>query len=88
MADIITDYYILFHNHTDGMKLYQYIKEHGAYARICPVPRSASDCCGMSLLVLEEDIEAVCRCIDDSNIPVIGIAELPRNINPHRDRYC
>lgn len=88
MSEIVTDYYILFHNHTDGMKLYQYIKDHGAFARICPVPRAVSECCGMSLIVLNDDIEAACQCIDDSGIPIVGIAELPRNINPHRDRYC
>lgn len=88
MTAPVTDYYILFHNHTDGMALYQYIKKQGAVARICPVPRTASECCGMSLLVLKEDIETVCSCIDESGINIIGIAELPRNIDPHRDRYC
>jgi len=84
----INDYYILFRNHTEGMALYQYIKQHGGVARICPVPRTASECCGMSLLVLPEDIETVCRLVDESDIQVLGIAELPRNIDPHRDRYC
>ena len=84
----IIDYYVLFHNHTEGMALYQYIRSHGANARICPVPRSVSACCGMSLLVLEEDIAAVRRCVEDSGISIAGIAELPRDIDPHRDRYC
>jgi len=86
--EVVNDYYILFHNHTDGMALYQYIRKNGAAARICPVPRAVSECCGMSLLVLPEDIEPVCRLVDESGVPVIGIAELPRNINPNRDRYC
>ena len=84
----IIDYYILFHNHTEGMALYQYIRSHGAQARICPVPRSVSACCGMSLLVLEEDIAAVRRRVEDSGIAIAGIAELPRDIDPRRDRYC
>lgn len=84
----VNDYYILFHNHTEGMALYQYIKQHGGTARICPVPRAASECCGMSLLVLPEDIEQVRSLVDESGIEIIGITELPRNINPHRDRYC
>ena len=84
----IIDYYVLFHNHTEGMALYQYIRSHGANARICPVPRSASACCGMSLLVWEEDIEAGRQCVKDSGISIAGIAELPRDIDPHRDRYC
>ena len=84
----IIDYYVLFHNHTEGMALYQYLRSHGARARICPVPRAVSACCGMSLLVLEEDIAAVRRCVADSGISIAGIAELPRDIDPHRDRYC
>ena len=84
----IIDYYILFHNHTEGMALYQYLRSHGANARICPVPRSVSACCGMSLLVLEEDIAAVRRRVEDSGISIAGIAELPRDIDPRRDRYC
>ena len=87
-APEIIDYYILFQNHTDGMALYQYIRSHGANARICPVPRTASACCGMSLLVLEEDIEAVRRCVAESGITILDIVGLPRDINPHRDRYC
>ena len=83
-----TDYYILFHNHTEGMALYQYLRSHGAKARICPVPRAASACCGMSLLVLKEDIAAVRQCVADSGIAIAGIAELPRDIDPRRDRYC
>lgn len=87
-APEIIDYYILFHNHTEGMALYQYIRAHGANARICPVPRTASACCGMSLLVLEEDIEAVRRCVAESGITILDIVGLPRDINSHRDRYC
>lgn len=84
----VTDYYILFHNHTEGMALYQYLRSHGERARICPVPRTVSACCGMSLLVLEEDIAAVRRRVEDSGIAIAGIAELPRDIDPRRDRYC
>lgn len=84
----ITDHYILFHNHTEGMALYQYIRAHGGKARICPVPRAVSACCGMSLLVLEEDLETARRCVADSGIAIAGIAALPRDIDPRRDRYC
>lgn len=87
-APAIIDYYILFHNHTEGMALYQYLRAHGANARICPVPRTASDCCGMSLLVLAEDIAAVRRCAEESGISFLDIVGLPRDIDPRRDRYC
>ena len=33
------DYYVLFHNHTEGMKLYQYARGQGIPVRISPAPR-------------------------------------------------
>ncbi|MGM9662753.1 MAG: DUF3343 domain-containing protein [Oscillospiraceae bacterium] len=84
----VTDYYILFHNHTEGMTLYRHLRQQGLPARICPVPRAASACCGMSLLVLQEDIDAVKSCIAESGLPIQGIAALPRDIDPRRDHYC
>ena len=84
----INDYYILFRNHTEGMALYQYIKQHGGVARICPVPRTASECCGMSLLVLPEEIDAVRECIARHNAPHHSIVPLPCQIRPGRGRFC
>ena len=77
----ITDFYILFHNHTEGMQLYSYLRQRQLRARICPVPRAASACCGMSLIVEKEDFPAVWAespadkerislCNDSSNPPV------------------
>ena len=58
-------YYVLFPNHDNGMRLYKKLKEEGVGAVIAPTPRSASKCCGISLLVKEKDIErgfaAACR---------------------------
>lgn len=84
----VTDYYLLFHNHTEGMTLYRYLRRQDLPVRICPVPRAASACCGMSLLVLQEDIEAVERCVAESGLPFQGVAALPRDIDPRRDHYC
>lgn len=84
----ITDFYILFHNHTEGMALFRYLRERGLRARVCPVPRAASACCGVSLLVSREDFSAVWAAVEESGLSHMGYAELPRNIDPHRDRYC
>ena len=37
---------------------------------------------------MEQILSYVRRCVEDSGISIAGIAELPRDINPHRDRYC
>ena len=44
-------HYVLFPNHDNGMRLYKKLKEEGVGAVIAPTPRSASKCCGISLLV-------------------------------------
>ncbi len=82
------DYYVLFPNHTEGLKLYQYARGRGIPVRISPTPRLASACCGISLLVRAEDIEELQRCIPESEAEIDRIVALPRQINPHRDRYC
>ena len=84
----MTDFYVLFENHTDGMALYKYCKDRGLGVRISPTPRKASVCCGMSLLVTEEEINRVRDCIGESGIPVLRVVELERQINPKRDIYC
>ncbi len=88
MADEIKDYYVLFHNHTEGLQLYEYVKKQGLKVKISPTPRVASVCCGMSLLVQAADIEGVRQCIDEMQASYDRIVCLPRQINPKRDRFC
>ena len=84
----VTDYYVLFFNHTSGMALYEYVRRQGIRVRISPAPRLATICCGMSLLVEEAELEAVRGCIVSSGIEIDRVVSLPRQINPRRDRYC
>lgn len=87
MAEI--QYYVLFPNHENGMKLYRKLKEEGIRAQISPTPRAASKCCGISLLVREEkDLPGIRRCIDENQIEVLDIVALEKDVNRTRDRYC
>ena len=88
MAEPVGDYYVLFHNHTEGMKLFQFVRARGIMVKISPAPRAASVCCGMSLLVEADAIEAVRRCIEESGTEIDRIVLLPRQIDPSRDQYC
>ena len=81
-------HYVLFPNHDKGMRLYGILKEAGIKATIAPTPRVASKCCGISLLVREEDLEAIRKFIDENHIEILKIAAIERDINPQRDRYC
>ncbi len=88
MSSEITDWYILFFDHTDGMRMYRYLKGQGLAVRISPAPRAVSVCCGMSLLAGDAEIKAVRREAEASGIAYDRIVPLPRQINPKRDVYC
>ena len=75
-------HYVLFPNHDNGMRLYGILKEAGIKTTIAPTPR------GISLLVREEDLDTIQKCIDENQIEILKIAAIERDINPKRDKYC
>jgi hypothetical protein len=81
-------HYVLFPNHDNGMRLHKELKAEGVRAVIAPTPRSASKCCGISLLIEKDDIETVKSCIAKHGIDILDIVEIKRDINPNRDKYC
>ncbi|MCI9238614.1 DUF3343 domain-containing protein [Lachnospiraceae bacterium 50-23] len=83
-----TEHYVLFPNHDNGMRLYRELKTLGVRAIIAPTPRVASKCCGISLLVEEKDLDVIKECIREHEIDILSIAEIERDINPKRDKYC
>lgn len=87
MSEQIKDWYVIFHNHTEGMALYQYIRKQGVLVKISPTPRAASVCCGMSLLVGEEERKAVEACLRESGLSYDRFLSLPRQIDAKRDRF-
>lgn len=83
-----TEHYVLFPNHDNGMRLYKELKNLGVRATIAPTPRAASKCCGISLLVEEKDLDVIRDCVREYGIEILRIAEIERDINPKRDKYC
>ena len=81
-------HYVLFPNHDNAMRLYKELKNLGVRATIAPTPRAASKCCGVSLLVEEEDLEQIQNCAKEHDVEILKIAAIERDINPMRDRYC
>lgn len=84
----ITQHYVLFPNHENGMKLHKELKKLGVRVVISPTPRLASKCCGISLLIQKEDIPVIEQCIREHEIEILKIVELEKDVNPNRDRYC
>lgn len=81
-------HYVLFPNHDNAMRLHRELKKKGVGATIAPTPRAASTCCGVSLLIQEEDLEMVETCVKEQGIDILKIAEIEKDVNPRRDRYC
>lgn len=81
-------YYVLFPNHDNGMRLYREMKENGLKCTIAPTPREASKCCGISLLVKKEDLDQIRQIVKEKQIEILQIAEIKKDIDPSRDRYC
>lgn len=81
-------HYVLFPNHDNGMRLYKELKNLGVRATIAPTPRTASKCCGISLMVRKEDLDIIRTCIKEHEIEILKIAAVERDINPRRDKYC
>lgn len=81
-------HYVLFPNHDNAMRLHRELKALGVKAVIAPTPRAASKCCGVSLLVQEQDLEVIKACVREREIEILKIAEIERDVNPKRDRYC
>lgn len=84
----VIQHYVLFPNHDNAMRLYKELRALGVSAKIAPTPRAASVCCGVSLLVLEEDIDQINKCITEHDIETLGISQVEKDVNPNRDRYC
>ncbi len=81
-------HYVLFPNHDNAMRLYKELKSLGVRATIVPTPRLASKCCGVSLLVEEEDLEQIKACAVEHQIEILKISALEKDVNPNRDKYC
>ena len=81
-------YYVLFNNHTNGLKLHQVLWSKGLTATISPTPRSLSKCCGVSLIVDEAELEEVREAIRENDIEILDIEYIKKDVNNNRDVYC
>ena len=81
-------YYVLFNNHTNGLKLHKVLRSKGLTATISPTPRSLSKCCGVSLIVDEAELEEVREAIRENDIEILDIEYIKKHVNNNRDVYC
>jgi hypothetical protein len=69
-------FYILFPNQTNGMKLNTILNDRNIKTVIAPTPRVFSSSCGISLMVKEEDIEEIKRIVKECEIEILDIVNI------------
>lgn len=86
----MTRYYILFENYEQGLALHDRLDEAGVTNRIAPAPAAAKGelCCGMSLLIEKDAIEAARAVIEDTRSVYHSIVPLEDQLRSRRDKYC
>lgn len=84
-----TEYYVIFPNVENGLKLNEFLKADNIFATIAPTPREATKCCGISLLIRDkEDIPKIKKCIADNDIEILDIFETINKRDPMKNRFC
>lgn len=83
------EYYIIFPNVENGLRLNELLKAEKISVTIAPTPREATKCCGISLLIKNvNDIPIIKKCIADSKIDIINIFETVNKKDPMRNKFC
>ena len=68
--------YILFPNHSQGLKLETYLKANNIKYVISPTPRKLSKSCGISIIYKKKDEEDIRKIIKENLIEVEGLYTL------------
>ncbi|MCI2058680.1 MAG: DUF3343 domain-containing protein [Oscillibacter sp.] len=84
----MTAYYILFDNHEQAVRLHGQLRMGGLGSVIAPTPRSVSVCCGVSLMISEEEIGAVRTFLSHHACVYRSVERVEQEFNPRRDAYC
>lgn len=72
------EWYVLFPNHHEGLRLNKELKVLNIKCTIAPTPREASTSCGISLIVLETDLPVAKQVIEEKGINIEKIIRLPK----------
>lgn len=72
------DWYVLFPNHHEGLRLYRELQARGIACTIAPTPRAVSTCCGVSLMIRPELLDRVRAVAQATQVKVEQIVPVPR----------
>lgn len=83
------EYYIIFPDVDNGLKLNELLKAEKINVTITPTPREATKCCGISLLIKDEiDLPLIRECIAKNQIEIIDIFKMTTKRDSRRDKFC
>lgn len=68
--------YIIFPNHSHGLKLESLLKSNNIKYVISPTPRKLSVCCGISIMYYKKDEESIKTIIKDNSVEITGMYTL------------
>jgi hypothetical protein len=71
------NYYILFPNVTEGLRLEKLLKAEDIRYTIVPTPRELSKCCGISIKYEGVDESSIKLLVDKHGIGIEGFRSLP-----------
>lgn len=80
--------YVLVRTSTEGFDLYQRLVDAGVPARVASAPHGMRACCGTSVLLDPEVVDAARPVIEAAPYPIERIVRVAGAINPARDTYC
>uniref|UniRef100_UPI0028DB59C6 DUF3343 domain-containing protein n=1 Tax=Mogibacterium timidum TaxID=35519 RepID=UPI0028DB59C6 len=66
---------------------YRAIKDSSHYAQISPTPRELSVCCGVSILIKENDVSFIKELAEEQQLRYLSINGLDNEFNSGRHRY-
>jgi hypothetical protein len=72
------NYYVLFPNVTEGLKLEKHLKEKGIKYTIVPTPRELSKCCGICIMYEKEAEDSIRLEVEKHEIKTEGFRNLPK----------
>ena len=72
------NFYILFPNVTEGLKLEKALKEKGIKYTIVPTPRELSKSCGICIKYEYEDGNSIKQVVDEHEVRTDGFRSLPK----------
>ena len=81
-------WYILFENHEQAVALYKELKEAGFGAVISPTPRALSLCCGVAVMIKDDEGEAVGRYLTEHGCTYKRYEKLGQSFDARHDHYA